>query len=219
MTTQRESSRREWSSGNTRDEINSGSLQRIADACELMATSYKELIDERNLFRDQSISRRARIETLDRRIAALRGVITKLQKRRNHEPHPTPAPNIALSTEPPRAPSDPGQDRNLDIRSRDRVCHCARGAAVSIDRAEINKLRADLARVTAERDEARLELHEFVAQQAAIELQRDEYKRDAERYRWLRLPGSDIPISREAARDPDVYDAAIDAAMQERDDG
>lgn len=72
----------QFPSGNTRDEINSGSLQRIADACELMATSYKELIDERNMFRDQSISRRARIETLDRRIAALHGVITKLTKRR-----------------------------------------------------------------------------------------------------------------------------------------
>ena len=36
--------------------------------------------------------------------------------------------------------------------------------------------------------------------------------RDAKRYRFLRA-AKNIPISTEAARDPIVYDAAIDAAM------
>lgn len=40
-------------------------------------------------------------------------------------------------------------------------------------------------------------------------------RRDAERYRWLRKPDSNVPpITHAAARDPDLYDAAIDAAME-----
>lgn len=35
---------------------------------------------------------------------------------------------------------------------------------------------------------------------------------DAERYRWLRKPTSNVPISHLAARDPETYDAAVDAA-------
>ena len=41
----------------------------------------------------------------------------------------------------------------------------------------------------------------------------DDVMRDAERYRWLRKPTSSVPISGRAARDSDVYDAEIDAAM------
>ena len=40
----------------------------------------------------------------------------------------------------------------------------------------------------------------------------DDVMRDAKRYRFLRA-AKNIPISTEAARDPIVYDAAIDAAM------
>ena len=49
------------------------------------------------------------------------------------------------------------------------------------------------------------ELRRLVAENAAL-------RADAERYRWLRLPTSSVPISAEAARDPVLYDAAIDAA-------
>ena len=38
---------------------------------------------------------------------------------------------------------------------------------------------------------------------------------DAARYRWLRLPRSNVPISHDAARDPVVYDAAIDSARKD----
>ena len=43
----------------------------------------------------------------------------------------------------------------------------------------------------------------------------DDVMRDANRYRFLRA-AKNIPISTEAARDPVVYDAAIDAAMLAR---
>ena len=43
----------------------------------------------------------------------------------------------------------------------------------------------------------------------------EDVMRDAKRYRFLRA-AKNIPISTEAARDPVVYDAAIDAAMLAR---
>ena len=42
---QREASKKDWSSTNTVVDINSGSLQRIADACEKMATNVVYLQD------------------------------------------------------------------------------------------------------------------------------------------------------------------------------
>ena len=48
---------------------------------------------------------------------------------------------------------------------------------------------------------------------AALLAALDEARRDAERYRFLRAVYN-IPISTQAARDPVVYDAAIDAAMK-----
>ena len=66
---QREASRAEWRTHGVppcRDEINSGSLQRIADATEAMAQSWVEL--------------RKIAERLRRSNAALRGVITKLKR-------------------------------------------------------------------------------------------------------------------------------------------
>jgi hypothetical protein len=53
----------------------------------------------------------------------------------------------------------------------------------------------------------------LAAQQAApAQAELESLRRDAERYRFLRSVYN-IPISTEAARDPVVYDAAIDAAM------
>ena len=37
-------------------------------------------------------------------------------------------------------------------------------------------------------------------------------RKDAERYRWLRTADG-VPITNEEARDPEKYDAAIDAAL------
>ncbi len=81
MTTQRESSRKEWASGSTLEEINSGSLQRIADATEKMAASYDRIRNDRDMYKRWYESNRDRSERLERRISALRGVVTKLKKR------------------------------------------------------------------------------------------------------------------------------------------
>jgi hypothetical protein len=77
----RESSIAHWSSSNNCVEhINAGSLQRIADATELMATSYQSLIEERDRYKRYYEERKKNMASMERRIAALRGVITKLRK-------------------------------------------------------------------------------------------------------------------------------------------
>ncbi len=71
------------------EEINTGSLQRIADACELMAQRYANLIDERyaDLIDERDRYRRYHTEECKRRahrenqIRSLKGVITKLRRR------------------------------------------------------------------------------------------------------------------------------------------
>lgn len=67
--------------GPTVEEINTGSLQRIADAAEKMAKNYTDLQDElekmtksKNYWRDQA-------EYKTRQIFALKGHITRLKKR------------------------------------------------------------------------------------------------------------------------------------------
>ncbi len=82
--TMRQVLKKEWNPASfntaTRDEISCGSLQRIADACELMARRYQDLIDDRDRYkraRDEweGIARRHH-----RRVIALRGVVTRLKK-------------------------------------------------------------------------------------------------------------------------------------------
>lgn len=80
----KEASRGSWSASNppTLENINVGSLQRIADATETIAQNYGKLIRER----DQAIKERdyERQETkfLEHRIRSLRGVITRLKNAR-----------------------------------------------------------------------------------------------------------------------------------------
>ncbi|MGH1361018.1 MAG: hypothetical protein ACRBC3_19840 [Burkholderiaceae bacterium] len=81
MTTQRESSRKEWTSRSTLGEINSGSLQRIADATEKMAAGYDKMRNDRDLYKRWHEAAQERNARLERRISALRGVVTKLKKR------------------------------------------------------------------------------------------------------------------------------------------
>jgi hypothetical protein len=71
-----------WNSDSSSfDAINCGSLQRIADACELTAKNYRELLAERDNYQKWYREQRARVEARDRSIAALRGQITKLRKK------------------------------------------------------------------------------------------------------------------------------------------
>lgn len=79
---QREASKQNWTlTSNTIEEINSGSLQRIADATEKMAASYDSLRNERDRYKTWYEDRGRAIAYLNKRIAALRGVITKMKKR------------------------------------------------------------------------------------------------------------------------------------------
>jgi hypothetical protein len=61
--------------------INTGALQRIADATEVMAKNYQQLIDERNRYKEYYLETRAERDKLYRRISALQGVITRLKRR------------------------------------------------------------------------------------------------------------------------------------------
>jgi hypothetical protein len=70
------------------EDITCGSLQRIADATERMAEPFVQLLAERDrlgkLVEDQQTiihGDRERIAGRDRRIAALRGVITRMRRR------------------------------------------------------------------------------------------------------------------------------------------
>lgn len=78
---QREASKQNWNSTNTVMDINSGSLQRIADATEKMASSYDNLRNDRDLYKKWYEEGNENRNKLERKISALRGVITKLKKR------------------------------------------------------------------------------------------------------------------------------------------
>jgi hypothetical protein len=80
----RETSRTNWGTsepGMSLDQINCGALLRIADATELMAKRYSDLIDERDNYKRWYEQERDAKHRRDRRINALRGQITKLKKR------------------------------------------------------------------------------------------------------------------------------------------
>lgn len=86
MTT-REVSKVNWAAGTdgknipTAEAINIGSLQRIADATEAMAKRHLDLIDDRERFRKWFRDEEAENTKLNRRIFALRGVITRQRKQ------------------------------------------------------------------------------------------------------------------------------------------
>jgi len=77
---QREASKQNWNSGDTREDINSGSLQRIADATELMASNYQKLLTDAQSSKEAYHKSIERERKLERRIAALKGVITRIKK-------------------------------------------------------------------------------------------------------------------------------------------
>lgn len=64
-----------------RDELKLGTLQRIADATELMAKRYTDLIRERDMYKQFCEDKSRYAGKLERRNAALRGQITKLRKK------------------------------------------------------------------------------------------------------------------------------------------
>lgn len=86
----REFSRREWSTANTLDSVNAGSLQRIADATENMAAGWIALTADRDRYKssyeDERDHYRAYRKKADAQIRALKGVIAKMKKQRE-APH------------------------------------------------------------------------------------------------------------------------------------
>ena len=81
MATMRERSKQEWTSNKTIEisEINAGSFQRIADACELMAKNHAQLIADRDLYLRWYNLEREKVSRRDHQIAGLRGYIKRLK--------------------------------------------------------------------------------------------------------------------------------------------
>ncbi len=71
-----------WCDGTPRaDQLELGCLQRIADATEAMSKTHTELIRQRDLYEQWYRDERRRKKTLERRLAATQGVVTKLKNR------------------------------------------------------------------------------------------------------------------------------------------
>ena len=82
----KDASRIAWENGSLSDaqlgteRLTVGCLQRIADATEKMAHNYQQLITERDRYERWYEQEKRSRQALERRVAALRGRITKLLK-------------------------------------------------------------------------------------------------------------------------------------------
>lgn len=72
---------RDESAAFSHDDLQLGCLQRIAKATETISQSYNKLIEERDLYKKLYGDERACTERLLRRISAMKGVITRLQRK------------------------------------------------------------------------------------------------------------------------------------------
>lgn len=83
----RDESRANWGTTSesplTLEQINAGALLRIADAAELMVRRHTELIAQRDYYKGRAEAEAGYARTLGRRVAALKGQITKLKKGRS----------------------------------------------------------------------------------------------------------------------------------------
>jgi hypothetical protein len=89
MTNLRELSRQNFTGQANNQDINTGCMQRIADAVEKtanasekMASNYTYLQNQHDLYKRFYNEEREKTARLYRRIAALQGVITKMKKRK-----------------------------------------------------------------------------------------------------------------------------------------
>jgi hypothetical protein len=79
--------------------------------------------------------------------------------------------------------------------------------------AEIHTCTAMAVRLADDLRQGHFEMATFAADELCrLSAENDALWADAERYRWLRT-AEGVPISHQAARDPVLYDAAIDAAI------
>lgn len=87
--TYRDASRTNWGRDKaevTDEHIKLGAVLRIADAVELMAKRYQQLVDDRDMYERWYQSERATVLKLGRSNAALRGHIARLKKSKQAEP-------------------------------------------------------------------------------------------------------------------------------------
>ena len=70
-----------WVGTSTSDQIKIKSLQRIADACELMAKSHAQLVSDRDMYERWYREGKETSEWMANRIRALKGVITRMKRR------------------------------------------------------------------------------------------------------------------------------------------
>jgi len=81
----KELSKQNWIGTGTAIEIQTGCVQRIADATEAMANNYVQLLADMEYYKKEAKWARECSDQRDRQISALRGVITKMKKAAGHE--------------------------------------------------------------------------------------------------------------------------------------
>jgi len=69
----------------TPDDVKQGTLLRIADATELMARNYAELVRQRDMYLLWYNTEHENAARLKKQVAALRGVVTKMKKEQEGE--------------------------------------------------------------------------------------------------------------------------------------
>ncbi len=79
MTTFREASKQEYNSRGTTEDLNAGSLQRIADATEKMASNYVRMESDLQWYKEKFADKNKEIDRLGRVIAGLRGHIKRIK--------------------------------------------------------------------------------------------------------------------------------------------
>jgi hypothetical protein len=84
MANMKEDSKKNWTSGSTKEDIGLGCLQRIADATEAMAGPYLKAISDRDMYERWYREGSVKIQKRDRQIASLRGVITRMKNKQRH---------------------------------------------------------------------------------------------------------------------------------------
>jgi len=72
-------SKNNWKGISSNENINTGCLQRIAAATEIMASNYQRMEAERDMYKRWYYDSQERHKVLNRKVIAYRGVITKLK--------------------------------------------------------------------------------------------------------------------------------------------
>lgn len=88
-TSYRTESKKDYGTANkppiTIEQLNCGSLMRIADATEKMASNYTQLQNDRDWYKKKYHEQQDEIKHLNNRISSLKGTITKMKKKNNPE--------------------------------------------------------------------------------------------------------------------------------------